>query len=87
MSDFDLILHSRHPDGTPVTLGITDGVIQAIAEDLPGSASEEIDHSRGFILPGWIDSHVHFNEPGRTDWEGLTTGSRALAAPPSSTCP
>ncbi len=80
MSDFDLILHSRHPDGTPVTLGITDGLIQAIAEDLPGSATEEIDHTHGFILPGWIDSHVHFNEPGRTDWEGLTTGSRALAA-------
>jgi allantoinase len=80
MSDFDLILRSRHPDGTPVTLGITDGLIQAIAEDLPGTATVEIDHSHGFLFPGWIDSHVHFNEPGRTDWEGLTNGSRALAA-------
>lgn len=32
------------------------------------------------IFPGLIDSHVHFNEPGRTEWEGIETGSRALAA-------
>lgn len=32
------------------------------------------------VWPGFIDAQVHFNEPGRTDWEGLATGSRALAA-------
>ena len=32
------------------------------------------------MLPGVIDAHVHFNEPGRADWEGLSTGSRACAA-------
>src|SRR5262249_45583183 len=32
------------------------------------------------VLPGIIDVHVHFNEPGRTEWEGAATGSRALAA-------
>jgi allantoinase len=31
-------------------------------------------------MPGMIDTHVHFNEPGRTEWEGLATGSRSLAA-------
>ncbi len=31
-------------------------------------------------MPGLIDTHVHFNEPGRTEWEGLETGSRSLAA-------
>jgi allantoinase len=31
-------------------------------------------------LPGLIDSHVHLNEPGRTDWEGFESGSKALAA-------
>ena len=31
-------------------------------------------------MPGLIDVHVHFNEPGRTEWEGAATGSRALAA-------
>lgn len=80
MSDYDLIIRSNHSKGVPVALGISDGVIQAVAEDLTGSATVEIDHTHGFIFPGWIDSHVHFNEPGRTDWEGLATGSRALAA-------
>ena len=32
------------------------------------------------VFPGVIDAHVHFNEPGRTDWEGFATGSRAAAA-------
>ena len=32
------------------------------------------------MFPGLIDVHVHFNEPGRTEWEGAQTGSRALAA-------
>src|SRR5271168_3648235 len=32
------------------------------------------------ILPGLIDSHVHINEPGRTDWEGFATATRAAAA-------
>jgi len=43
-------------------------------------AGEEIDATGLTILPGLIDVHVHFNEPGRTDWEGAATGSRALAA-------
>lgn len=79
MSDFDLLIHSRHLDGRPVALGIAEGKIQAAAAALSGTAAEEIDHRSGFILPGWIDAHVHFNEPGRTEWEGLATGSRALA--------
>ena len=32
------------------------------------------------VFPGLIDPHVHFNEPGRTEWEGFATGSSALAA-------
>lgn len=30
-------------------------------------------------MPGVVDSHVHVNEPGRTDWEGYTTATRAAA--------
>lgn len=60
-------------------IAIEDGRISAIAPELPGAA-QEID-ARGFaVLPGLIDIHVHFNEPGRTEWEGAATGSRALAA-------
>ena len=33
-----------------------------------------------------IDAHVHFNEPGRTEWEGFATGSRALAAGGATAC-
>jgi allantoinase len=36
--------------------------------------------------PGLIDPHVHFNEPGRTDWEGWATGSAALAAGGGTCC-
>src|SRR5262249_39446881 len=49
--------------------------------ELTGStARETIDAHGCFVLPGVIDVHVHFNEPGRTEWEGGATGSRALAA-------
>jgi allantoinase len=60
-------------------LAVEDGRIAAIAPELPRQR-EEID-ARGLnIFPGVIDVHVHFNEPGRTGWEGAATGSRALAA-------
>src|SRR6202142_530625 len=44
------------------------------------AGKREIDASGLTILPGLIDIHLHFNEPGRTDWEGAATGSRALVA-------
>jgi allantoinase len=44
------------------------------------SGRTEIDARGLCVLPGLIDVHLHFNEPGRTDWEGAATGSRALAA-------
>jgi allantoinase len=44
------------------------------------ASGPEIDATGLTLLPGLIDVHVHFNEPGRADWEGAATGSRALAA-------
>ena len=38
-----------------------------------------VDHSPHLILPGLVDAHVHLNEPGRTEWEGFWTGTRAAA--------
>jgi allantoinase len=64
----------RHAD-----VGIEDGQIAAIAPELPGAA-DEVDAYGLTVLPGVIDVHLHFNEPGRTEWEGAATGSRALAA-------
>ncbi len=84
MSDFDTILRSGtviSPDGvTKSDIAIAEGKIVALAKDLSGSAREEIDARNLHIFPGVIDAHVHFNEPGRTDWEGIETGSHALAA-------
>jgi len=74
MSDFDLLVRSEQD------IGISEGKIVALAKDLSGSAKLEIDTRDLAIFPGVIDAHVHFNEPGRTDWEGFATGSRAAAA-------
>lgn len=39
-----------------------------------------IDFSDFILMPGLIDSHVHINEPGRTEWEGFETATKAAAA-------
>ncbi len=73
--------------GTLVTAGgveradiaIRDGQITDFGPDLDADG-QEIDATGLHVFPGGIDSHVHFNEPGRTDWEDIAHGSAALAA-------
>jgi allantoinase len=60
-------------------IAVTDGRITAVGTNL-GDARQEVDASGLHIFPGGIDSHVHFNEPGRTEWETIANGSAALAA-------
>ena len=60
-------------------IAVRDGVITEVGPSLDAD-SEEIDASGLHVFPGGIDSHVHFNEPGRTDWEDIAHGSAALAA-------
>ena len=48
-------------------------------DDVPRGASLQ-DFGDLVILPGLVDSHVHINEPGRTEWEGFSTATRAAAA-------
>ena len=60
-------------------VAIEGGRIREVSPDVE-SGVEEIDARGLHVLPGVIDVHLHFNEPGRTDWEGAATGSRALAA-------
>jgi allantoinase len=55
------------------------GRIVEISEDAPGG-THEIRATSLHVLPGLVDVHVHFNDPGRTEWEGAATGSHALAA-------
>ena len=78
-----VIAGARSPAGDPVDIGIADGRIAVVAE--PGEVSDPcrtyIYANRSHVLPGAIDPHVHFNEPGpRTESEGWATGSAALAA-------
>ena len=84
MSLYDLLLRN----GTLVTSSGTELEILLSRRDawlrlLPqvsGTADREIDATGLHIFPGVIDAHVHFNEPGRTEWEGFASGTRALAA-------
>jgi allantoinase len=60
---------------------IDDERVLAILE--PGhrrTADTVLDATGLHVLPGMVDAHVHFNEPGRTDWEGFATGTTAAAA-------
>ena len=68
------------PDGrVKADIRISDGRIAEIGSDLKGTA-HEINATGMHVFPGLIDAHVHFNEPGRAEWEGAESGSRALAA-------
>jgi allantoinase len=61
-------------------VAVTGGRISAVGTNLNLEAEQEIDASGLHVFPGGIDSHVHFNEPGRTEWETIANGSAALAA-------
>src|SRR5438445_4492958 len=84
MSQLDIIIRG----GTLVTptecraqdLAILNGRIVDLGLDMPDSARETVDARGLHVFPGVIDSHVHFNEPGRMEWEGIETGSAAVAA-------
>jgi len=84
MSDFDLSISGGtivKPDTViQADLGIADGKIAEIGPDVCGRSREKVVAEGLHIFPGFIDSHVHFNEPGRLEWEGFETGTRALAA-------
>lgn len=57
------------------------GKIAMVVEGNPDLPAERtIDIQEHVVFPGIIDSHVHFNDPGRTHWEGMRTGSMAAAA-------
>ena len=66
--------------GAPVgDLAAAGGVVTEIGPEVGGDAAEVIDGTGLDLLPGGVDPHVHLNEPGRTEWEGIATGTAALA--------
>jgi allantoinase len=70
------------PDGTRRAAVVVErGVITAVcAVDEAPAGAEVVDFGARVLMPGLVDSHVHINEPGRTEWEGFATATRAAAA-------
>ncbi|SNT65648.1 allantoinase [Asanoa hainanensis] len=67
------------PDGSvdPAGVEARDGRIAAV---LPGRPRADLDLGDLVLMPGLVDTHVHVNEPGRTEWEGFATATRAALA-------
>ena len=85
MPPADLVVISDRvvtPEGVrPAAVVVEDGWIKAI-EPLRAapSARRLVDALDAVVFPGLVDAHVHLNEPGRSDWEGFESGTRAAAA-------
>ena len=84
-----LIVRSRRvvtPDGiVAATVHIDSGKIARVGEwaDVTGAQLDDVGDRA--LLPGVVDTHVHLNEPGRTEWEGFRTATQAAAAGGSTT--
>jgi len=82
----DLVIRARGvvlPDGVrPAAVGISGGTIVGVLPYDGAAATPEmvVLGDDEVLLPGLVDTHVHVNEPGRTDWEGFATATRAAAA-------
>jgi len=65
----------------PASVHIAGGTIARISawDDWP-TDTRAVDYENLIIMPGLVDTHVHVNEPGRTEWEGFATATRAAAA-------
>src|SRR6478735_1376058 len=86
MADFDLVFRGRRvitrAGEVPRCIAVRDGVVVAIEpleSRLEGTETIDLGDDE-VLLPGLVDSHVHVNEPGRTEWEGFATATRAAAA-------
>src|SRR5215831_847271 len=85
MPTLDLVIRGRRivlaDRVAPASIHVRNGRIQAIKNfseisDCPLIEADD----ESIAMPGLVDSHVHVNEPGRTDWEGFATATRAAAA-------
>ena len=64
----------------PATIEVKNELITAIHSYEQALNCEVKDFGEYVIMPGLVDSHVHINEPGRTEWEGFNTATQAAAA-------
>ncbi|KAJ7680346.1 allantoinase [Mycena polygramma] len=80
------VLLPGSPEPRPATIAIAPSGEITSVEDGWRTRDPAVDHGRwidaqdDIVIPGLVDAHVHLNEPGRTDWEGFCTGTRAAAA-------
>jgi allantoinase len=82
MNDFDLVIHARRVllfgELREAWIGVLGGRVLAISDDpLPNAVELGEDE---VLIPGLVDTHVHVNEPGRTEWEGFESATKAAAA-------
>ena len=82
---YDLVVRSRRtvlPEGARAAAVAVSGpsiaAVESYGERL--AAARDVDLGDLPLLPGLVDTHVHVNEPGRTEWEGFATATRAAAA-------
>ncbi|VDB85289.1 unnamed protein product [Peniophora sp. CBMAI 1063] len=80
-----LLSSSSEPGPATIEASVSTGRITAIhherrRQDAYPEGTEYLDAGDLYVLPGLVDAHVHLNEPGRTDWEGFWTGTRAAAS-------
>jgi allantoinase len=85
MSAVDVVLRSQRvvtPDGVrAASIHVSRGKIARLAGwDADAAGAMIVDYENLLIMPGVVDTHVHVNEPGRTEWEGFATATRAAAA-------
>ena len=83
MDKLDLIIRSHRvvtPETVrPASVYIRGGIIVALGE-WDDVSEQVVEAGEAVVMAGLVDSHVHVNEPGRTDWEGFTTATKAAAA-------
>jgi len=85
MNEADIVVRSTRvvtPNGVrAAAVHIAGGKIAHITNwDELNAADRVVDYHNLLIMPGVVDTHVHVNEPGRTEWEGFATATRAAAA-------
>jgi allantoinase len=83
---YDLVIHARRAitlDGeVACTVAVRDETVVAVVDfgaDLTGDRVLRLSADE-VLLPGLVDTHVHVNDPGRTEWEGFVSATRAAAA-------
>jgi allantoinase len=64
----------------PAVIRIRGGNIVGVERRAPSAGEVTVDAGSDIVMAGLVDSHVHVNEPGRTEWEGFASATRAAAA-------